>query len=100
MAAELLRKSRSCGADEPEAHDSMMLVGNVKGKTCILIDDIADTSRTITKAADLMASHGATKIYAIVTHGVLSGDSTTLIKESKIDFLVVSNSTPQDKNQA
>ncbi|RKO94956.1 PRTase-like protein, partial [Caulochytrium protostelioides] len=64
-------------------------------RVCILIDDIADTSFTITKAAKLLDKAGAARIYAIVTHGLLSGDALKRIRESKIDELVVSNSVPQ-----
>ena len=74
-----------------------MLVGDVQGKTCILIDDIADTSYTITRAARLLTERGAKKIYAIITHGILSGGAIERISESDIDELVVSNTVPQDQ---
>ena len=86
--------------DIADMNSNMLLVGDVRDKTCILIDDIADTSRTITKAAQILHDHGAKKIYALVTHGILSGDAAQLIKQSKIDYLVVSNSVPQEKNIA
>lgn len=73
-----------------------MLVGDVKGRTAILIDDIADTSHTITRAANMLHQHGSTRIYALVTHAILSGDAVQRIKTSHIDELVVSNSIPQD----
>ena len=72
-----------------------MLVGNVASRTAILIDDIADTSGTITRAAALLSSRGATKIYALITHAILSGDALKLIQDSHIDELIVSNSIPQ-----
>lgn len=82
-----------------EVSVNMKLVGNVYGKQCILIDDIADTSNTIVRAAELLHKHGATKIIAIVTHGILSADAAFKIKESKINEFVVSNTIPQNHHQ-
>lgn len=79
---------------------SMMLVGNVTDRVCILIDDLADTGNTITRAAKLLKKEGATKIYALLTHGVFSGDAINRIKASAIDKLVVTNSVPQDEHKA
>ncbi|CAO3698003.1 unnamed protein product [Rhizopus microsporus] len=85
--------------ERPKAHQSQkkesMLVGDVRGRNCILIDDITDTSYTITKAARLLREKGAEKIYAIVSHAVLSADAVDHISQSAIDELIVSNSTPQ-----
>ncbi|KAF9431960.1 ribose-phosphate pyrophosphokinase [Entomortierella beljakovae] len=74
----------------------MMLVGDVKGKICILVDDIADTSFTITKAAKVLQQNGAQRIYAIITHAIMSGDAITRIQNSCIDQVIVSNSIPQE----
>jgi len=90
MAVALVHKDRGFHNDE------MSLVGNVKDKVCILIDDIIDTSSTITKAAELLVNHGAKKIYALITHAILSGDAIQRINDSVIDELIVSNSVPQD----
>ncbi|KAF9108166.1 ribose-phosphate pyrophosphokinase [Mortierella sp. AM989] len=76
----------------------MMLVGDVKGKTCILVDDIADTSFTITKAAQVLKQNGAQKIYAIITHAIMSGDAISRIQSSCIDQVIVSNSIPQEEH--
>jgi len=78
----------------------MMLVGNVEGRVCILIDDLADTGNTITRAAKLLKKEGATKIYALLTHGVFSGDAINRINASAIDKVVVTNSVPQEKHKA
>lgn len=72
-----------------------MLVGDVKNKVCILVDDLVDTSYTITRAAKLLKDQGATKVYALVTHGIFSGDALIKIQQSAIDKLIVSNSVPQ-----
>lgn len=74
----------------------MMLVGNVSNRTCILVDDLADTSNTITRAAKLLKKEGATKVYALLTHGVLSGDAIERINASALDKVVVTNSVPQE----
>lgn len=63
----------------------MMLVGDVAERTAILVDDLADTSNTITRAAKLLKKEGATKVYALVTHGILSGDAIDRINASAID---------------
>ncbi|KAF9028631.1 ribose-phosphate pyrophosphokinase [Haplosporangium bisporale] len=78
----------------------MMLVGDVKGKVCILVDDIADTSFTITKAAKVLQQNGAQKIYAIITHAIMSGDAVARIQSSCIDQVIVSNSIPQEEHLA
>ncbi|KAI7865699.1 phosphoribosyltransferase-like protein [Spinellus fusiger] len=70
----------------------LILVGDVRGKNCILVDDIADTSFTITKAAALLRKKGALKIYAIVSHAILSAGAIESIERSAIDEMAVSNS--------
>jgi ribose-phosphate pyrophosphokinase len=78
---------------------TMMLVGEVAGKTAILIDDLADTSNTITRAAKLLKKEGASKVYALVTHGVLSGDAIERINASALDRVVVTNSIDQREHK-
>ena len=77
----------------------MMLVGDVANRTAILVDDLADTSNTITRAAKLLKKEGATKVYALLTHGVLSGDAIERINASALDKVVVTNSVPQEAHQ-
>jgi len=77
----------------------MMLVGDVAGRTAILVDDLADTCNTITRAAKLLKKEGATKVYALVTHGILSGDAIERIKASALDKVVLTNSISQTENQ-
>ena len=76
----------------------MMLVGNVANRITILVDDLADTSNTITRAAKLLKKEGATKIYALLTHGVFSGDAIDRINASPLDKVVVTNSVRQDEH--
>lgn len=78
----------------------MMLVGSVANRVCILVDDLADTSNTITRAAKLVRSEGATAVYALITHGVFSGDALQRINASAIDKVVVTNSVPQVDHKA
>lgn len=94
MDFALIHKERRHTA-QPYKQD-LMLVGDVRGKVCILIDDIADTSFTITKAAKVLHENGATRIIALITHAILSGDAVERIEKSRIDEIVVSNSIPQD----
>ncbi len=77
----------------------MILVGRVQERTAILVDDLADTSNTITRAAKLLEKEGATKIYALVTHGVLSGDAIDRINASALDKVVVTNSVDQEDHR-
>ncbi|KAJ3075365.1 ribose-phosphate pyrophosphokinase [Podochytrium sp. JEL0797] len=86
------------GSGAPIFVSDMMIVGHVRGRVCILIDDLADTSITITQAAKILQQNGATKIYAIITHAILSGDAIDRINESPIDEVIVSNTIPQDEH--
>lgn len=82
----------------PHPNSALLLVGKVKNRVCILIDDLADTSNTITRAAKLLKKEGATKVFALVTHGVLSGDGVERIFHSGLDKVIVTNSVPQDEH--
>lgn len=77
----------------------MILVGNVAERTAILVDDLTDTSNTITRAAKLLKKEGAEEIIALVTHGVLSGDAIDRINHSALDKLVVTSSVDQTENK-
>ena len=73
----------------------MVLVGNVEGKTAILIDDMADTCGTLALAAKHLLANGAKTVLALVTHGILSGKAMQVLNESEIEKLIVTNSIPQ-----
>lgn len=79
---------------------TMMLVGDVADRVCILVDDLADTANTITRAAKLLKKEGARKVIALLTHGILSGDAISRINASALDTVVVTNSLPQHEHQA
>jgi len=91
----LIHKERRPTKVTDRQNATMMLVGDVAGKTAILIDDLADTSNTITRAAKLVKKEGASKVYALVTHGVLSGDAIDRINASALDKVVVTNTVDQ-----
>ncbi|KAH8120316.1 phosphoribosyl pyrophosphokinase [Phellopilus nigrolimitatus] len=78
----------------------MVLVGRVKGKTAILVDDMADTCGTLVLAAKHLTEAGATKVIAIVTHGILSGNALKNLEESTLERLIVTNTIPQGSHQA
>ena len=70
------------------------VIGEVEGKTAILIDDMVDTAGTMVEAADALKKHGALDIYACATHAILSGSAIERIKLSEIKELVVTNTLP------
>jgi hypothetical protein len=78
----------------------MVLVGDVKGKTAIIVDDMADTCGTLVKAADVVIQHGANDVVAIVTHGILSGNAIEALNGSKLKHIVVTNTVPHEEKKA
>jgi ribose-phosphate pyrophosphokinase len=72
----------------------MHVIGDVEGKTCILVDDMVDTAGTLTNAATALKKNGAAKVYAVATHGVLSGPAIDRLKDSPIEELIVTNTIP------
>lgn len=85
----------------PKANVSevMNIIGDVRGKTCVIIDDMVDTAGTLCKAADaLIDLGGAKKVIAYATHGVLSGDAASNINKSKLSELIVTDSIPPSQH--
>ena len=72
----------------------MNIIGDVDGRSCILIDDLVDTAGTLCKAADALKERGAAKVMAYVTHPVLSGAAIDNINASELDHLVVTDTIP------
>jgi ribose-phosphate pyrophosphokinase len=70
------------------------VIGDVDGRHCILTDDMIDTGGTITAAADLLIERGATEVWAMASHGVLSGPATDRLKNSQISRIVLTNTLP------
>jgi ribose-phosphate pyrophosphokinase len=75
----------------------MRVIGNVKGKSAVIIDDIVDTGSTLIKVADALRKEGAKSIIAACTHGVLSGNSIENIEKSEIEHLIITDSIPLKK---
>src|SRR4026207_596931 len=80
----------------PKANVSevMNVIGEVKGRTCVIMDDMVDTAGTLVKAAQVLKEEGAKKVVAYCTHAVLSGPAVTRIAESEMDELVVTDTIP------
>ena len=74
--------------------DHMELIGEVKGRHVVLVDDMVDTAGTLTKAADLMMERGALSVRAITTHAILSGNAYERIENSQLAELIVTDSIP------
>lgn len=80
----------------PQANDTrvMNVIGDVRGKTCILVDDIVDTAGTLCTAAEALKEQGAIRVVAYITHPVLSGPAVERITASEIDEMVVTDTIP------
>lgn len=78
----------------PNVAEVMNIIGDVEGKTAILIDDIIDTAGTITLAAEALKERGAKEVYACCTHPVLSGPAVERIQNSVIKELIITNTIP------
>jgi ribose-phosphate pyrophosphokinase len=76
------------------AVEASNVIGNVDGKRCVLLDDMIDTAGTIVAAAELLKSEGATEVWAMATHGVLSGPAIERLKNSVIERVVITNTLP------
>ena len=78
----------------------MKLLGDVKGKECYIVDDMTDTCGTLLKACELLKENGATKVHAIVVHGILSGKALERLESDSIDSIVVTNSVDVEMKAA
>jgi len=78
----------------PNESKVMNIIGDVRGKTCVMIDDLVDTAGTLGKAADALKEAGAVKVVAYVTHAVLSGNAVANLMNSTLDMLVVTDTIP------
>jgi ribose-phosphate pyrophosphokinase len=80
--------------DVPNEVKMLDVVGEVRGRTCIIVDDMIDTAGTITKAAEALREHGASDVIAAATHAVMSGPAVDRLKNSQISEVVVTNTLP------
>jgi ribose-phosphate pyrophosphokinase len=88
---------RRTGPNEAEV---MHMVGDVKDKIAIILDDMIDTAGTLTQAAKALKEHGARTIYACATHGVLSGPAIDRINASDIEEVVITDTIPQGEKES
>ena len=80
--------------DAPNVAKAMNIIGEVEGRTAVILDDMIDTAGTLTQAAKALKENGAGKIYACCTHPVLSGTAVEKIEASPLDKVVVTNTIP------
>ena len=80
----------------PNEISKMVLMGNVRNKICVIVDDIIDTAGTACKAAEVLRENGALGIYMFVSHGILSGPAIERITNSNFDKVIISNTLDQD----
>jgi ribose-phosphate pyrophosphokinase len=78
--------------ERPGESEVMNIIGDVSGRTCILVDDIVDSGGTLCNAAEALLKQGAREVYAYITHGVLSGGAVARIASSKLKELVITDS--------
>jgi ribose-phosphate pyrophosphokinase len=83
---------------QPNEAQVMHIIGDVKDRDCIIVDDIIDTAGTLCKAVDALKEHGAAKVAAYVTHPVLSGKAIQNIEASQLDDLVVTDTIQLQEN--
>ena len=80
----------------PRANEAQVIniIGDVEGKTCVIVDDLIDTAGTLCKGAVALKEHGAVKVVAYISHPVLSGPAVERIENSVLDQLVVTDTIP------
>ena len=86
----IIEKRRS----RPNESEVMALIGDVKGRTAVLMDDILDTGGSMVRAAEALIKHGAKEVYVCVTHGVFSGDAFAWLAKAPIAEIIVTNTIP------
>ena len=78
----------------PNQVEALDVMGDVRGRVCVLVDDMIDTAGTICSAADQLVAHGASEVYAMATHGVLSDPALDRLKNSVISRVVITDTLP------
>jgi ribose-phosphate pyrophosphokinase len=78
----------------PNVSEVMNIIGEVEGRTCVIMDDIVDTANTLCRASDALKEQGATRVLAYCTHAVLSGAAVQRIADSSLDEVVVTDTIP------
>jgi ribose-phosphate pyrophosphokinase len=90
-------KTRPKGTTTVEARE---VIGDVAGRRCVLTDDMIDTAGTIVAAADLLKSRGASEVWAMATHGLLSGAAVDRLKNSELERVVITDTVPLPPEKA
>ena len=85
--------------DRANESEAMNVIGDVKGKQCIIVDDIIDTGGTLVKAAQALISEGAEEVEAYITHGVLSKGGAKRMEKSALNRLVITDTIPAPENK-
>lgn len=87
---------------EPNKAEIMNIIGDIQGKTCVMIDDMVDTAGTITAGADALMKMGAKEVYACATHGLFSGPAIERIEKSSLKEMIVTNTIniPEEKRSS
>jgi ribose-phosphate pyrophosphokinase len=80
----------------PNVAEVMTLIGDIKDRAAVLVDDIIDTGGTTCKAAEALRDHGAKAVYACATHGVFAGEAIQCLRKAPIDEVIVTNTIPVD----
>jgi ribose-phosphate pyrophosphokinase len=89
--AFVYKRRRKDVANVVEAHE---VIGDVEGRHCVIVDDMIDTASTLCAAAEILTKRGATGVWAMATHGVLSEPATDRLKNSPIERVVITNTLP------
>jgi ribose-phosphate pyrophosphokinase len=72
----------------------MNIIGDVRNRDCIIVDDMIDTGGTLAKAAEALKAHGAKRVFAYATHAVFSGNAAKNLEDSVIDEIIITDSIP------
>jgi ribose-phosphate pyrophosphokinase len=94
LGADLAYVHKRRATDEKNAVEAKEIIGEVRGRTCVLIDDMIDTGGTICAAADLLVEKGAGKVIVATTHGVFSGPAIDRLKNASLERVLVTDTLP------
>ena len=111
VAERMAQHLGDCGADlafiykrrpkgTTNVAEATEVIGDVAGRLCVLIDDMIDTGGTVARRADLLMERGATEVWAMATHGVLSGPAVDRLKNAPIERIVLTNTLPLPPREA